>query len=78
MLIKALVTVDVFYYMPDRQLLINEFIWQTPDIVPEIPRVHKFLTYWQENIEAVIKEVLVSHAYQNEQRFIPVDRYFEG
>lgn len=77
MLIKALVTVDVFYYMPDRQLLINEFIWQTPDIVPEIPRVHEFLNYWHENIEAVIKEVLVSHAYKNEHRFIPVDQYFK-
>jgi uncharacterized protein Usg len=69
-LIKTLVLVDVIYYRPDYTHLLNEFIWQTPDIVPEIPRVHKFLKYWQENIDAKIQEVLVSHAYQNEWRTI--------
>lgn len=72
MLIKTLVTIDVFYYIPD-SLLLNEFIWQTPDLVPEIPRVHKFLKYWHENIDARIQEVLVSHSYMNEWRSIDID-----
>ena len=57
---KELVFVGVIYYMPDYQNLLNEFYWQCEDIVPDIPKVHKFLNYWKDNIEAIIKEVKVS------------------
>jgi len=58
---KNLVTVDVIYYMPDYTDIIQQFIWQTDDITPELPRVHRFLNYWHYNIEAVIKEIMVSY-----------------
>ena len=54
---KNVVTVDILYYMPDFNDIVQEFIWQTPDITPELPRVHKFLNHWHKNIDAVIKEV---------------------
>lgn len=57
---KELVFVGVRYYIPDYTNIINEFYWQTEDIVPDIPRVHQFLEYWQKNIDAIIKEVEVS------------------
>jgi uncharacterized protein Usg len=41
-----------------QQVLINVYYWM-PDYNP---RVHKFLNYWHHNIDAVISEVLVSHA----------------
>ena len=53
---KTLVTVDIFYYIPQTSLL-NEFLWQTADYVPDIPRVHKFLLFWKDNIDAIIKDV---------------------
>tara|TARA_R100001126_G_scaffold81052_1_gene49480 strand:+ start:1907 stop:2158 length:252 start_codon:yes stop_codon:yes gene_type:complete len=59
---KNIVTVDVLYYMPDFNDIVQEFIWQTPDITPELPRVHKFLNHWHKNIDAVIKEVQVSYS----------------
>ena len=43
---KNLVTVDILYYIPEHTIL-QEFIWQTDDLVPDIPRVHKFLNYWK-------------------------------
>ena len=49
---KNLILIDVYYYMPDPPHLIQEFIWQTDDITPELPRVH---------IDAVIQEVKVSY-----------------
>lgn len=58
---KNLVLVDVFYYMPDPPHLIQEFVWQTNDITPNLPRVHKFLNYWKDNIDAVIQDVHVSY-----------------
>ena len=57
---KELVLVGIVYYMPDYTNLLNEFYWQCEDIVPDMPRVHKFLNFWKDNIEAVIKEVQVS------------------
>ena len=54
---KVLVSLRVFYYMPDYRDLIQEFMWQTMDIKPKYPRVNKFLNYWKENIEAVIADV---------------------
>jgi uncharacterized protein Usg len=57
---KQLVTIDIFYYRPDYANLIQEFIWQTEDLVPELQRVHKFLDHWHRNIDAVVQEVLLS------------------
>jgi uncharacterized protein Usg len=67
-LVRKIVTVDVLYYMPDYDNILQEFIWQTMDIVPDIPRIHKFLLHWKEHIEAPISEVRVSYADQHSQR----------
>ena len=48
---------NVFYWMPDYQNVLQQFIWQTDDVRPEYPRVHKFLNYWHDNIDAVIEEI---------------------
>lgn len=63
---KEIVLVGIIYYMPDYQSLLNEFYCQFDDTVPDIPRVHEFLNYWKNNIDAVIKEVKVSVANKTE------------
>ena len=63
---KELVLVGVIYYLPDYKSLLNEFYCQFDDIVPDIPRVHEFLNYWKNNIEAPIKEVKVSVSSTNQ------------
>jgi uncharacterized protein Usg len=62
---KELVLVGITYYMPDYQHLLNEFYCQFDDIVPDISRVHKFLDYWKNNIQAVVKTVEVSVSGEN-------------
>jgi uncharacterized protein Usg len=54
---NTIVTVNVLYWMPDYQNILQQFIWQTDDVIPEYPRVHKFLNYWYDNIDAVISEI---------------------
>jgi uncharacterized protein Usg len=56
---NTIVTVNVFYWMPDSQHILQQFVWQTDDIRPEYPRVHEFLNYWYDNIEAVIEEIKI-------------------
>ena len=65
---KSIVTIDVFYYLPEYTNILQEFVWQTDDIVPEYPRVHQFLNYWKENINAVISEVIVVDSDNYEYR----------
>ena len=72
---KSLVTVDILYWMPDYENILQQFIWQTKDVVPEIPRVHKFLNYWHDNIDAVISEVKVADATEIE--YIPAKALYE-
>ena len=73
MLIKAHVTVGVVYWMPDHRSLINEFWWQHMDLIPELPRTHQFLNYWKDNIDAIIKDVLICHSYQHNWKKIDWD-----
>jgi uncharacterized protein Usg len=64
---KDLVLVGITYYMPDYQHLLNEFYCQFDDVVPDIPRVHEFLNYWKNNIDAVIKKIEVSSTKNNQR-----------
>ena len=59
----TIVTINVLYWMPDYTHILQEFTWQTADIRPEYPRVHRFLNYWHDNIEAVISEVNIADNY---------------
>lgn len=74
---KQLVTIDIFYYMPDYVHLVQEFIWQTEDFVPELNRTHKFLNYWHHNIDAVIQEILLSVNDKKYGTFRSVDEIFQ-
>ncbi len=51
--------------MPDYRHILQTFFWQTEDITPDIPRIHKFLNYWENNIEAKIKKVLIDYDRKN-------------
>lgn len=57
---ERLTTAEVLYFMPDHPALIQRFLWQTQDVAPEFPRVHRFLRFWKDEIEAVIHSVTVS------------------
>ena len=61
LLVKEQVLVNVLYWMPDHHNILQEFMWECSDVVPEYPRVHKFLNYWHLNIDAVINEVRIAH-----------------
>ncbi len=52
-----LATAEVLYYMPDHPTLLQTFVWQTLDLAPEYPRIHRFLNFWRREIDAVIHSV---------------------
>jgi uncharacterized protein Usg len=61
---NTIVTLSVLYWMPDYKHILQEFIWQTGDVRPEYPRVHRFLNYWHDNIESVISEIYIADSYK--------------
>jgi uncharacterized protein Usg len=52
-----LATAEVLFYMPDHPSLLQSFVWQTLDLAPAYPRLHRFLDFWRREIEAVIHSV---------------------
>lgn len=54
-----LVTIQVIYHMPDYTHVLNEFVWQTHDTTPSFPRTHRFIDFWNHNIDGPINEALV-------------------
>ena len=60
---NTIVTLNILYWVPDYEHILQQFIWQTLDVKPEYPRVHRFLNYWHDNIEAVISEVNIADNY---------------
>ena len=71
----TIASVQVVYYIPDYLNLVNEFVWQTKDQLPEYPRITRFLDYWDKNIDGPIKEVYI---YDHEESKIRhVDRKYK-
>ena len=52
-----LATAEVLYYIPDHPSLLQSFTWQTLDLAPSYPRIHKFLDFWRAEIDAAIHSV---------------------
>ena len=67
-------TIHVYYWIPDYQHILNLFSFQDDDIPPEYPRMQQFVKYWEENIEAKIKEIQIGSV--NQPNIRRVDKYF--
>lgn len=52
-------TVEIIYRMPDHLSLLQTFIWQYLDLAPDYPELHKFLDFWEKNIDGPLHSVNV-------------------
>jgi uncharacterized protein Usg len=57
-----LTTAEIVYHMPDHPSLLQTFVWQTYDVAPRYPRVHRFLAYWETSIEGRLHSVNIASA----------------
>jgi uncharacterized protein Usg len=55
-----LTTAEILYHLPDHPALLQTFIWQDLDIAPQYPVLHKFLDFWQREIEGNLHSVRVA------------------
>ncbi|MBI2109030.1 MAG: Usg family protein [Parcubacteria group bacterium] len=57
-----LVTAEIAYYMPDHPLVLQLYIWQKLDMLPELRELYKFLEFWEKNIDGPLHSVRVACA----------------
>jgi uncharacterized protein Usg len=55
-----LTTAEIIYRMPDHQTLLQSYIWQEYDLAPKFPELHRFLDFWQKNLDGPIHQVRVA------------------
>jgi uncharacterized protein Usg len=63
----SLVTAHITYRRPDHQWLLQEFIWQNYDALPDFPALMKFLRFWRTEIEGPLVAVRVGHILNRAQ-----------
>ena len=57
-----LTTAEILYRMPDHPDLLQSFIWQDLDIAPRYPVLHKFLAFWERELDGKLHSVRVASA----------------
>ena len=54
-----LTTAEILYRLPDHPDILQTYIWQALDIAPAYPELHKFLGFWQRELDGKLHSVRV-------------------
>ncbi|MFN8819971.1 MAG: hypothetical protein ACK5WY_08370 [Holosporaceae bacterium] len=65
-----LTTAEILYRLPDFPQLLQSYIWQELDRVPDFPGLKKFLGFWERNLEGPLHSVTVSHSERRLGSFV--------
>ncbi len=57
-----LTTAEIFYHMPDHHHLLQTFLWQELDQMPDLPRLNRFLQFWESELDGKLHTVRVACA----------------
>ncbi len=55
-----LTTAEILYHLPDHPAVLQSFLWQQLDIAPRFPMLHRFLAFWEREIEGRLHSVRVA------------------
>ncbi|MGD1877128.1 MAG: usg protein [Kiloniellaceae bacterium] len=56
-----LTTAEILYHLPDHPTLLQTYIWQDYDLAPRYPELHKFLAFWEKNLDGPLHSVQVAN-----------------
>jgi uncharacterized protein Usg len=57
-----LTTAEILYHLPDHPRLLQTYIWQDLDLAPEYPVLHKFLDFWDRELDGKVHSVRIATA----------------
>jgi uncharacterized protein Usg len=52
-----LTTAKILYHLPDHESLLQTYIWQDLDLAPRFPVLHRFLDFWQSELDGKLHAV---------------------
>ena len=55
-----LATAEILYRLPDYPELLQTYIWQDLDIAPRYPVLHKFLDFWEAQLDGRLHSVRIA------------------
>lgn len=55
-------TAELLYHLPDHPHVLQSYVWQKVDHAPEFPELHRFLDFWQREIDGPLHSVRVASA----------------
>lgn len=55
-----LTTAEILYRMPDHPVILQSFVWQEYDLAPKFPELHKFLAFWERELDGKLHSVKVA------------------
>lgn len=59
LLTHRLTTAEILYHMPDHPALLQTYVWQDYDLAPKFPALHKFLDFWEAQLDGKLHSVRV-------------------
>ncbi|MFB2564124.1 usg protein [Rhizobium sp. IMFF44] len=57
----GLTTAHILYHIPDFESVLQTYVWQDYDLAPDFPEMHRFLDFWQSNLDGPLHSVRYSH-----------------
>lgn len=57
----GLTTAQILYRLPDFRSVLQSFVWQQYDLAPDFPEMHRFLDFWDANLDGPIHSVRFTH-----------------
>ncbi len=55
-----LTTAEILYHLPDHPSVLQTYIWQELDLAPRFPALHRFLGFWERQIEGQLHSVRIA------------------
>jgi uncharacterized protein Usg len=57
---RRLTTAEILYHRPDYPALLQSYLWQEYDVVPQFPALNRFLRFWETELDGKLHSVRVA------------------
>lgn len=58
--VYRLTLAEILYHLPDYHGILQTYVWQEYDYLPNLPKLHKFIEFWEFNIDGKIHSINIS------------------
>lgn len=59
---EFLTTAEILYFMPDYAHILQTYLWQDYDVLPNLPKLQEFIHFWEDELDGPLHSVRVSVA----------------